>query len=233
MFENISILVPYKSDNGIRDKNWAWIEKRYTSLMPNAEICMGESTTELFSRSDAINNAARKATRDIFIIADSDITFDIEQIQLGLSMLSKYKFVVPFSHIIRLDSSLTNKLISYPSNISLSSIDTNNCKKDTGTPYYLVGGIGIIEKSTFFQCGGFDPRFQGWGGEDDAFSYVIKHLYGEFGRPTDNNMYHLFHPQEPINKYYLRRNIGILNREYIRSKRIPSLINYLKRLNNF
>ena len=67
--EEVSILIPFKSDGGgYRDKNCAWIKKRYEILMPNAEICIGSSNVEPFSRSASINNAAKSATRNIFII---------------------------------------------------------------------------------------------------------------------------------------------------------------------
>lgn len=50
--------------------------------MPQAEICIDESTSFAYSRAEAINNAEKKSTRNIFIITDADIVFDIEDMKL-------------------------------------------------------------------------------------------------------------------------------------------------------
>lgn len=88
--EKISVLVPFKPDGGYRDRNWSWIKKRYEILMPNAEICVGNSNIEPYCKAAAVNSAAKLATRDIFIIADADIVFDIKDIYSAIKMLPYY-----------------------------------------------------------------------------------------------------------------------------------------------
>ncbi|HSQ87836.1 galactosyltransferase-related protein, partial [Romboutsia sp.] len=192
-FNNVSILVPYTSDNGIREKNWTWLKKRYELLMPDVEICIGESTGFPYSRSEAINNAARKATRDIFLIMDADVLFDIKDIEISINMLSDFKIVFPLSKYVKLDNHITKDIISNSPNIPISEmkISTNNSKVFFNSyppgkyKYIFVGAICLIHRKQFEECGGFDERFRGWGGEDDAFAHIAKYLYKNFGRPTN------------------------------------------------
>lgn len=57
--EKISVLIPYKSDNGPRDEIFKWVLQFYKTLLPEVELCIGQSDSELFSRSQAINNASK------------------------------------------------------------------------------------------------------------------------------------------------------------------------------
>jgi len=238
-FNNVSILVPYTSDNDIREKNWNWIKKRYELLMPQAEICIGESTTFPYSRAESINNAAKKATRDIFIIADADIIFDVNDMKIAIEMLNQYKLVIPYSKLIKLDKLTTKNLIFSNINKPISNISISNTRSilfyDSSTPhkYEVIGGICIIKKHNFYECGGFDERFRGWGGEDDAFLYVVKYLYKEFGRPNNMTVYHLFHEAQSIDIQCYKKNKNLLITKYAKSNDLQSVINFLTYSNRY
>lgn len=76
MFENVSIIIPFQSDYGPRAKAFEWIKRYYASTMPEAELCIGIIYSKEINKSRAINLAAKKATRDILVIADADVVYD-------------------------------------------------------------------------------------------------------------------------------------------------------------
>ncbi|WP_082252863.1 glycosyltransferase [Bacillus sp. FJAT-27251] len=192
MFENVSILIPYKPDNGIRDINLNWIKNFYEKIFPNVEICVGFSNDELFNRSKAINLAAQQATREIFVIADGDIFCDPEVIKDSIKHIMEMNatWVIPFRNIIRISEensrSLVNKEPTWPLEVTDFEII------HTPEVNYL-GGLNIITRNHFMAVGGFDERFLGWGGEDDAFSCAVNTLCGHYKRLT-HSIYHLWHP---------------------------------------
>lgn len=239
IFSNISILVPFNTDNSSRDRNWKWIQERYKLLMPDAEICIGTSDKTQYCRCQAINNAAKIATRDIFIITDADLIFDIEDIKRALDLLPAHKWIIPYSKLIKFNESLTNSILSNPHDIHLSSIPLNNINSelyfDSTLPnaYQLVGGIQIIERSSFLQCGGFDERFIGWGREDDAFAHIAKFLFKKITRVDNMTVYHLYHERQTPDKKSLDRNTAIFNTYYRNCKNLTDTINYLKLENKF
>ena len=53
-----------------------------------------------------------------------------------------------------------------------------------------TGGISIIPRKNFEEVGGFDNRFEGWGGGDNAFGYAIDTLCGPYKR-MHSNIFHL------------------------------------------
>lgn len=202
-FKDISILIPFKSDYGQRDKNWSWVRQRYEKLIPEAEICLGNYPYEPFSRSRAINQAARLATRDIFLIADTDIIFDLNDLTRWLELLSQYTWVIPFSKRYNLTPDKTNWLLQQDygidiKNVSLGSLEIIECP----------GSLNLVPRRYFEVIGGFDTRFEGWGGEDNAFKMAMDTLCGP-SINADNVVWHLWHPPANINSNQYQLNYSL------------------------
>jgi hypothetical protein len=63
----VSVLVPYRSDGGHRQKTWEWLAARWAGLFPQFEVVTGEPSDPCpdpgqFNRPQAINAAAAKAS---------------------------------------------------------------------------------------------------------------------------------------------------------------------------
>lgn len=202
--KNVSLLIPYRPDYGPRDKIFHWVKNYYEELMPQIELCIGECDTELFSRSQAINNAAKKATRDVFVISDSDIIYEPSLIYKSIEQLNNYAWVIPYQRIHYIDEQSTNQLLKEkpicPTKIELIAniVDATNSPLYDG--YIFTGGINVLPRKDFEFIGGFDERFLGWGGEDDAFNAAMSTLCGHYGR-LDTDIYHLWHPPAPGSHY--------------------------------
>ena len=72
--------------------------------MPEVEVCIGEikDSGELFSRSKAVNRAYLQATKDIIVIADSDIVYDPNLLKKSITYVNDGQWVIPFSRIASL-----------------------------------------------------------------------------------------------------------------------------------
>jgi len=190
LFENVSILIPYKPDSGIRDININWIKCFYETLFPEVEICIGISTENLFNRAKAINLAAIQATRDIFVIADGDIFYDPEVIKDSISHLRQAPWVIPFRFIVRISKNNSREVVNskptWPLDITENEIIHTS-------KYTYLGGLNVITREAFMSVGGFDERFNGWGGEDDAFGSAVNTMCGHYER-LEHTIYHLWHP---------------------------------------
>ena len=66
------------------------------------------------------------------------------------------------------------------------------------------GGVNILPRQHFERVAGFDERFQGWGGEDDAFAFSLNHLFGLPFR-IDATIFHLWHPAGILSHYMSNR----------------------------
>lgn len=188
--KDISILIPYKPDHGHRDVAFQWTRAYYKKMMPEAELCIGNSDTELFSRSQAINNAAKLATRNVFVIADADLIYDPACIFQAMEFLEEHAWVIPFSGIRYLDKNSTLELLQKDPVWPIAVPSIMDIKPEVRG---FVGGVNIVPREKFEMVGGFDERFRGWGGEDYTFAYSLNTLCGHYKR-INADMCHLWHP---------------------------------------
>lgn len=190
ILNNVSILIPFRSDNGPREAAFRWVLKFYEKVLPNAEICIEGCDTHLFSKSKAVNNAAKKATGDIFVIADADMIYDPKCITLSIPLLKNNAWVIPYTQVIDISQKSTQNLLAvepvWPINMKLEST-----KRTPRT----IGGLNVVPRRNFEAIGGWDESFIGWGGADDAFCFAMDTLCGKYAR-LEMDLFHLWH--EPL-----------------------------------
>ena len=68
----ISILFPYRGDDGHRDRLFGWVLRWWQANFPDAQICVGRNFDRPFNRAAARNAAHEDATGDLLIVADAD-----------------------------------------------------------------------------------------------------------------------------------------------------------------
>lgn len=206
LLNKVSVLFPFGTDNGPRERNFNWIRRFYEKMMPEVEICIGESRDQPFSRSQAINHAASQATRDIFAIADTDIFYDPAILVESVKLLDDHAWVLPFSERLCLDEHSSEELLKIEPSWPIPFQVNGSIPGQIG-----YGLLNVIPRKHFETVGGFDERFLGWGGEDDAFSVCVNTLCGWMKR-LDYKAYHLSHP--PGDFTYYGDNVNYMKRYY-------------------
>lgn len=223
MLEDVSIIIPHGPDNGQRDVVFKWIMEFYKVTMPNVEICIGElSDNKDFSKARAVNMAARKATKDIFVIADGDIIYNPAILESSAKLLNKYPWILPVNKALDLTKESTEKLLNeipkWPIPIEVSSSE----RTQVGS-----GLLNVLPRKHFETVGGFDERFVGWGGEDDAFTISMSILCGSPQR-LDFTVNHMWHPSGDMSNYH--NNIRLLNRYCQGREEIEALVRERKNI---
>ncbi|MDP4105998.1 MAG: galactosyltransferase-related protein [Bacillota bacterium] len=200
MLDKVSILIPFVSNDEDRNEAFKWVKKFYENTLPEAEICIGVTEADPFSKSKAVNHAASLATRDIFVIADSDIIYDPSLILQSVRLIEKHPWVIPYQKVFNLDAESTAELLKYEPVWPIPFVYSGRQRPQMGW-----GGINIVQRHQFERVAGFDERFQGWGGEDDAFAFSLLYL---FGRPyrIDTSIFHLWHPPGKLTHYNSNRS---------------------------
>ncbi|HEX3045394.1 MAG TPA: galactosyltransferase-related protein, partial [Bacillota bacterium] len=207
----ISALVPFKSDNGgIRDRNLAYVRKRYETLMPEVELVIGEDQSELFNRSKAINRAAAKATGDLLMIVDGDIFFGTRLIDKIMVIAPDHPWIIPFCRGYKLTLEMSRKVtesetIKLPDRLRPGDIE-RNC-------FYYGAFINVMSRKAFETVGGMDERFHGWGGEEEALVRALDTLVGKHYR-MDETIFHLWHPPADLQHPHHHQNDALKERYY-------------------
>lgn len=185
----VSILVPFKSfGDPDRDANWRWIRNRFEVLHPEWEICVGESD-QPFNRGRAINDAASKASGDIFYVSDADCFVYPEQAQECVKLASEAPgCVVAATRWLALERAFTWSIRTGEYDVRFASEPPVWCDVN-GT----VSGCLAISREGFESVKGFPNEFYSWGGEDCAFWYKTETFIAT-GRRLPGEMFHLWHP---------------------------------------
>ncbi|MDP3066236.1 MAG: galactosyltransferase-related protein [Methanobacteriaceae archaeon] len=203
--KNISIILPYKSDNGQHDINFNYVFNRLKEDFPKGEIIVGEDSpgNSSFNRSRAINSGVKKSSNDIIMIHDVDIILPKENVKQGINSLKTYPMIFPFWHFWHLPKTLSHKIIAGMKFDYHKLLEYNLQEVHPGGTN--GGGAQIIMKDAFNSIGGYDERFVGWGWEDVLFNFKMKEKYkpdgeSDWGKWLPNkNLFHLWHPPAPKN----------------------------------
>lgn len=193
VFNQVSILLPYKEQDGIRDAERKWLTRYYKKFMPDAELCFGENSDENFNRSKAINAAAKKATRNIYVMSECDVVYDPNLIIEAIGLLKKAAWIIPFNRVLNISQVKTEEILQLEPDWPLPSKLEGHAKDHYPMTNLFAGKMNIFSREAFEKVGGFDERFIGWGREDDAFLIAMNTICGPFTR-MKRTIYHFWHP---------------------------------------
>jgi hypothetical protein len=189
----VSLLVPFTPGRcPHRDAAWAWVRSRYATVFPRWEIVVGEGDTpDGYSRSRGILDAARQATGDVLVVTDADVWC-----HPGLAVLRAVEdgWAVPHTMIHRLSVESTDKVLAGSpwQGLPLSTDNPQDSKPYRGNE---TGTLVVLRRDVFDRCPP-DPRFVGWGQEDNAWGAALRCLAGPPWRGPDD-LVHLWHPPQP------------------------------------
>jgi len=205
----ISILIPFRCTDPThpRVKNAEWLKRYWKVQLPGAQIVMGDDPTDqLFSKAVAVNNAAAKATGDVFVIIDADgymsadsVLYCAEEIRTARKKNKKLWFV-PYRQFYRLTEEASRNLLQsnpaspFPFSEPLASSSILACDTDPKVGHWYGAMVQIMPREAFEAVGGWDGRFRGWGGEDHAAMRAMDTLYG-LHKTLPGQVLHIWHPQ--------------------------------------
>ena len=171
-------------------------------------IIWGLDDSEPFNISKAKNNGVRQASSNKVIIADADVVIEKAQILKGLLLANK-TWVIPYDTYFNLTEQFTDRFLN-------GDVELDDCEWD----HKLLSWAGmlIIEREKYWDVGGHDERFSGWGWDDNALRLSLDNLYAKHERVC-GNIYHLYHPVPEGTTFgseHELRNRKLFDKEYKR-----------------
>jgi hypothetical protein len=191
---DISVLVPYRGDGSHRDRVWGWVSRWWASNHPQWQIVTGTCPDGPWIKAVAVADALARAHGGLLVLADADVICDdiglaVEAVEQGAP------WAMPHGKVHRLTEGSSTAVIAGAGPCpALSGLDRK--------PYrgYEGGGLTVLPRAAYERVP-LDPRFAGWGSEDEAVALAWGALLGRRWRGIAP-LWHLWHPPQPrLNKH--------------------------------
>jgi inositol phosphorylceramide mannosyltransferase catalytic subunit len=214
----VSVIVPFRGGCPWRERSAEYVVGRLRSEHPDWQVTVVDSSGDKFSRSEAILRGLQKSFGRIIVVHDSD-SWDKGLDAAVLRVRRKALWSSAHTKVHRLTSAQSKRFMRG------LEVDINDCieKPYRGT---LAGGVTVFRRETLEACPP-DPRFRGWGGEDQAHGIALKALYGGPVR-EQFPLVHLWHPEpERISRSVGNLENDALMRRYVNASRDRQAIRVL------
>ena len=128
-----------------------------------------------FNKSWGFNIGFRLSELDWFAFGDADVVVGNVLPEALRYLASGYQAVKPYRHLIDLDAQECKRVAADDFDwVPERPAPGAENREGVGEFIVFAGGVVLITRAAFMRVGGWDERFRGWGGEDDAMSYKIE-----------------------------------------------------------
>jgi len=222
---NLSVIMAYKPDGGIRDTQCAWTAARYRAMFPEAEIIISTDNNpkpgwDNFCKAKYINRGVKKAKNNVILITDIDVVFIKNVILKGIAKLKNHCAVLPFSVIYYLNKATTERILKEPPKWQFPEVILNHQRKRVRIGL-KPNGMHLLTKEAWRKSGGYDERYTGWGSEDSAFLWSLVTMNEKEIYRVEAVAYHLWHPLDKSRHGKRDRRVTDITQRYIAAKFDP------------
>ena len=193
------VVVEQSATSEIASQLPAWVRYVHTPT-PHAD--------DEYNRAWTLNQGAREARGEVVILHDNDILIPSAYAAECVSRVAEgFDFVELKRFTFYLDERETGRVFEtgrVPTDVPATVVQN------------LIGGSIAVRRTSYFDAGGFDEGFVGWGGEDNEF-WERAEVIGKTYRFAYLPFFHLFHqPQrgkvlgasaQAVRRYHELRNI--------------------------
>jgi hypothetical protein len=184
---SLSVLVAHRDDSpeGWRDRLWDFCRPRLEVL--GCEIVVGTNDETPFRKTAALNDAAARASGDVFLITDTDTWVHPEQVHAAID---SGRWCRAYRIKVKLERAETERALADP-DWEFRYDKLGHYERRTG---YSGAPPFVVPRHMWEAVGGFDTRIAGWGSEDMCFALSLKALFGPQA-PIPGFAVHFWHPR--------------------------------------
>jgi hypothetical protein len=210
---SIDIVIPWAGDCVYRASARSYIESRWRSLGFN--VVIGEIDGP-WSKARAVAAALAHSTATTLVVTDGDVWSDSAP-SAAQSVDDGGQWAVPFATVRRLTAPASQLVIDG------GPLEGRLVK----SPFRAVPGGGmVILRREQYEIVPLDPRFVGWGHEDEAWGMALTSAFGRCAM-SNTPLWHLWHPPQDKARTPNRMVSQQLRGRYSAARRDPNAMRQL------
>lgn len=188
------IIGHHADDDAHRTAAREWVTGWY--IARGFRVTAGTADGPVWCKAEAFNPAVAASTADVVVLADADSFPAARALTDAVDWAARGGWAAPFGRVCRLDRAATSRLLG-------CDPATTGVPPDLRTEADVHdilpgGGVVVMGRRLALECGPFDPRFAGWGGEDFALGNAARTLCGDYARISAGPLFHLWHPRDAV-----------------------------------
>jgi hypothetical protein len=204
----VSVLVPYRPDSPERARAWRWVRSWWADHHPDWQVVAGSGPSGPWRKALAVADALARADGDLLVIADADVVSPGVFEAVAQVVQAGAAWAIPHGSVHRLSEAATVMVYDGTPPDRAAELGGYALRAASAAPalprqpYVGVegGGMLVLPRATYERAP-LDPRFAGWGGEDEAHARALVTLAGRPWRGTAP-LWHLYHPlAERLNEH--------------------------------
>ena len=222
-----------------RDAAFGFVTERYRRDFPDWEIVVGAPLRRpeshrgagdpWWSKGEALAEARSRTGAEVLVVADADVFVLRSALARTVAKVVERAapWAMPYTTVRRLRPDVTRALYTAVEAGRGSVLDFQAERLDRHEYVGVRGGGIVVLPARSWDRVPVDPRFRGWGGEDEAWGRALSTLLG-CGYHHDQHVWHLWHPhQTPGARAPLYPESVNLLRAYQAADEVPRLMRAL------
>lgn len=160
----------------------------------------------VFYRTHYLNYLLKRCLTPVVAVWDADVILPYMQVEESLNMILNEcaVMVIPYNQTVM--------YLSPEQTIACLAADSFQAHLSKFSDAYLqwlgrpsCGGLFLVNREVYLQCGGENENFYGWGPEDAERVRRMEILGYPVGVNTEGPLYHLWHPRGDNSRFFNRQ----------------------------
>ena len=214
----VTVTVPFRGGALDREIHADYVSARLREMLPDADHLVVD-VPGTFSRARVRNECVRRAGSGVVVLCDADTVPEKQPLLDAIAGAAQDgRLHLPYTRYRALSPAGT--LAVYARGVHPADAPV---EEESRRP---IGGVWVIDTDAWWDAGGMDEQFRGWGFEDDAFHTAATVLLGETVR-HEGAITHLHHTPAANTRSTLLRNSRSRYQDYSRARRDPDAMRTL------
>lgn len=195
--KDVEIIIPWftKLSDPDREAALDWCIERWTAL-GYGPPAVSRSASDRFCKAKAVTAAVESSRASWVVVADADVAppADMER-AIAKVRWDCEPWAKPYTNVYRLNKESTRKWFNK------EHVDLDNIHSLAEKPYIGIpgGGVVVISKENYLKVP-LDPRFIGWGSEDESWGFALHTILGPPWVGMSNLIHFWHEPQSRLNR---------------------------------